>query len=61
MAKYCKIHEKLKISEQMNQETFQKRFLITCFDCDFKKTVEGDNFQLNKALQEMSDKYEAVE
>ena len=52
----CKVHEQLKTSVQVNTETFQKRFIITCMEesCNFKKTVYGMDFDYEKALDEIA-------
>ena len=52
----CKVHEQLKTSVQVNTETFQKRFIISCMEesCNFKKTVYGMDFDYERALDEIA-------
>lgn len=52
----CKVHEKLKTSVQVNTETFEKRFVISCMEkgCSFKKTVHGIDFDYERALDEIA-------
>ena len=52
----CKVHEKLKTSVQVNTETFEKRFVISCMDegCNFKKTVYGMDFDYERALDQIA-------
>ena len=52
----CKVHEQLKTSVQVNTETFQKRFIISCMEesCNFEKTVYGMDFDYERALDEIA-------
>lgn len=52
----CKVHEQLKTSVQVNTETFQKRFIISCMEesCNFKKIVYGMDFDYERALDEIA-------